>query len=120
MVEQPYVPETGHIVWLDFSPQAGHEQSGHRPALALSPRNYNEVTSLALFCPITSAVKGYPFEVLLPRSGPVSGVVLADQVKSLDWRARRARFAVRASAQLVREVKEKVEVLIGRDPLSKI
>lgn len=86
--------------------------------MAQSPHYCNAVTSFVIYL-MTSAVKGYPFEVLLPRSGPVSGVVLADQVRSLDWRARRARFSGRASAQLVREVKEKIEALIGRDPLSK-
>ena len=109
----PYVPDAGQIVWLNFSPQTGHEQSGHRPALVLSPRNYNEATSLAVFCPITSAVKGYPFEVLLPPSGPVTGVVLADQVRSLDWRARRARLAFPAPHHVVSEVREKLAPLIG-------
>ena len=87
--------------------------------MAQSPHYYNAVTSFVIYL-MTSAVKGYAFKVLLAQSGLVSGVVLADQVRSLDWRARRARFSGRASAQLVREVKEKIEVLIGRDPLSKI
>ena len=112
MVGQGYVPDAGHVVWLEFSPQAGHEQAGRRPALVLSPRSYNEKSSVALFCPITSRVKGYPFEVLLPPSMRVSGVVLSDQVRSLDWRARRARFEERAPAQTVREVKEKLSVLL--------
>jgi len=109
----PYVPDAGHIAWLNFSPQAGHEQAGHRPALVLSPRSYNEVTNLAVFCPITSSVKGYPFEVLLPPAGPVKGVVLADQVRSLDWRARQARLAVPAPHRVLCEVKEKLALLIG-------
>lgn len=112
MVETGYVPDRGHIVWLDFSPQAGHEQAGHRPALALSPRNYNEKTNLALFCPITSRVKGYPFEVVLPTEGTVTGVVLADQLRSLDWRARHARFAANAPTHVVNEVREKLAVLL--------
>ncbi len=112
MVERGYVPGTGDVVWLTFAPRAGHEQAGHRPALVLSPRSYNEKTSLALFCPITSKVKGYPFEVSLPPSGTVTGVVLADQVKSLDWRARRTRFAFQAPAYVVGEVLEKLTVLL--------
>ena len=112
MVEQGYVPDAGHVVWLEFSPQAGHEQAGRRPGLVLSPRSYNEKSSVALFCPITSKVKGYPFEVLLPPSMRVTGVVLSDQVRSLDWRARRARFEEQAPAQVVREVKEKLSVLL--------
>ena len=112
MVERGYVPGTGDIVWLDFAPQAEHEQAGCRPALVLSPRSYNEKTSLALFCPITSKVKGYPFEVSLPPSGTVTGVILADQVKSLDWRARRTRFESRAPAHVVGEVLEKLTVLL--------
>ena len=99
-------------MWLSFTPQAGHEQAGHWPALVLSPEAYNEKTSLALLCPITSRVKGYPFEVLLPPTSVVSGVVLADQVKSLDWRARRARFECHATRQIVGEVLEKVNVLL--------
>ena len=112
MVGHGYVPDAGHVVWLEFSPQAGHEQAGRRPGLVLSPRSYNEKSSVALFCPITSKVKGYPFEVLLPPSMRVSGVVLSDQVRSLDWRARRARFEEQAPAQVVREVKEKLSVLL--------
>ncbi len=112
MVDDGYVPARGDIVWLSFTPQARHEQVGHRPALVLSPKSYNENSSLALFCPVTSRVKGYPFEVLLPASSAVSGVVLADQVKSLDWRARRARFECRAARLVVAEVLEKVNVLL--------
>ena len=113
MVAAGYVPDRGHIVWLGFSPQAGHEQAGRRPALVLSPRSYNEKTRLALFCPITPMIKGYPFEVPLPSSGAVTGVVLADQVRSLDWRARGARFAVEAQSETVSEVREKLAVLLG-------
>ena len=112
MVDEGHVPARGDIVWLSFTPQAGHEQAGHRPALVLSPKSYNEKTSLALLCPVTSRVKGYPFEVLLPPASRVSGVVLADQIKSLDWRARRARFECRAERQVVGEVLEKVNVLL--------
>ncbi len=83
-----YIPERGDAVWITLDPQAGHEQAGRRPALVLSPSAYNGRVGLALFCPITSQVKGYPFEVRLPAGSPVSGVVGADQVKSLDWRAQ--------------------------------
>lgn len=112
MVETRYVPDRGHIVWLAFSPQAGHEQAGHRPALVLSPESYNDKTSLALLCPITSRVKGYPFEVALPSDGMVTGVVLADQLRSLDWRARHARFATDAPPHVLSEVREKLAVLL--------
>ena len=112
MVGQGYVPSSGDIVWLTFTPQAGHEQAGRRPALVLSPRTYNEVTGLVLFCPITTAVKGYPFEVSLPPGSTVVGVVLADQIRSLDWRARSASFETRAERQVTREVLDKVKVLL--------
>ena len=112
MVDREYVPAKGDIVWLSFAPQAGHEQTGRRPALTVSPEDYNEKTSLALFCPITSKVKGYPFEVLLPTTSSVSGVVLADQVKSLDWRARRARFEGQAPKPVVGEALEKISILL--------
>jgi len=88
-----YVPQRGDVVWITFTPQAGHEQAGRRPAIVLSPRAYNGRVGLALICPVTSRSKGYPFEVSLPTGLPVSGVVLADQVKSLDWRARKAELA---------------------------
>ena len=89
---RPYAPDRGDVVWLDFDPQSGHEQAGRRPAFVISPRAYNEKVGLALFCPITSQVKGYPFEVAIPKGTKVRGVVLCDQVKSLDWRARNATF----------------------------
>ena len=113
MVAGKYIPDTGDIVWLQFSPHAGHEQAGHRPALVMSPKTYNAKTGLALFCPITSRVKGYPFEVLLPERSSISGVVLADQVRNLDWEARRARFEIRASRVVVSEVRDKLAVLLG-------
>jgi mRNA interferase MazF len=94
-VPRRYVPRRGDIVWLSFTPQAGHEQAGRRPALVLSPSAYNRKVGLALCCPITSRVKGYPFEVIVPKGLAVAGVVLADQLKSLDWRARHAEFADR-------------------------
>lgn len=107
-----YVPDRGNIVWLDFNPQTGREQAGRRPAFVLSPEAYNRKVGLALFCPITSRVKGYPFEVILPEGLGVSGVVLADQVKSLDWRQRRAEFASDAPEATVEEVRQKVLALL--------
>ncbi|MDE0168377.1 MAG: endoribonuclease MazF [bacterium] len=112
MVERHYVPDRGDIVWLSFTPRVGHEQPGHRPALVVSPRVYNDKTSLALCCQITSKVKGYPFEVALPGRGSITGVILSDRLKSLDWRARRAQFAAQAPEKVVREVLDKVAVLL--------
>lgn len=108
-----YCPERGDIVWLDFDPQSGHEQAGHRPALVLSPVGYNRKVGLMLLCPITSQVKGYPFEVALPQGLPVGGVVLSDQVKSMDWKARGARFACRVPEVLVRDVLARLGPLLG-------
>ena len=99
-------------MWLAFQPQAGHEQSGHRPALVLSPRTYNRRTGLFLACPITSKSKGYPFEVAIPDGVPVSGVVLSDQIKSLDWKVRQASLAGRVSMDLVDEVVALIQPLI--------
>ena len=112
MVVTGFVPGRSDIVWLNFTPQVGHEQAGHRPALVLSPVEYNSKTNLALLCPITSRVKGYPFEVSLPSGSPVQGVVLADQIKSLDWNARDARLECRTMPQVVNEVLEKVKLLL--------
>ncbi len=93
MVEVPsYVPERGDVVWISLTPQAGHEQAGRRPAVVLTPQQYNRKSGLAILCPITGQVKGYPFEVRLPAGLPVTGAILSDQVKSLDWRARSARL----------------------------
>ena len=102
-------------MWLAFDPQAGHEQAGRRPALVVSPEAYNRKVGLALMCPVTSRVKGYPFEVLLPVEGTVSGVVLADQVKSLDWRARRARPAGRVPPVVLEEALGKLSTLISSE-----
>jgi len=106
-------PDRGDLVWLQFTPQAGHEQAGRRPALVISPRAYNEKVGLALFCPITNQVKGYPFEVALPPGLPMTGVVLSDQIKSLDWRARQAELVSAAPNVVVAEVLEKVAALLG-------
>jgi mRNA interferase MazF len=111
-VAASYTPSRGDLVWLDFTPQAGHEQAGTRPALVLSPRDYNRKVGLALVCPVTSSVKGYPFEVALPAGLKLQGVVLADQVKSLDWRARHARHADQLSAHVMQEVTARILVLV--------
>jgi mRNA interferase MazF len=103
-VARDYVPDRGDIVWLQFDPQAGHEQAGRRPAFVVSPRAYNRKLGLALFCPISSRVKGYPFEVVLSEGGKVRGAILSDQLKSLDWRARKASRFDRASDDVVQEV----------------
>ncbi len=108
-----YVPQLGDIVWLSFSPQLGHEQAGRRPAVVLSPRAYNGKVGLALCCPITSQAKGYPFEVAVSSRVGVTGVVLSDQVKSLDWRALRAEFAGRLPFHEVEEVLAKAGTLLS-------
>jgi len=108
-----YVPFRGDFVWLEFSPQAGHEQAGHRPAFVISPEPYNRKTGLALVCPITTQIKGYPFEVVLPEGLKVKGAILSDQIKRLDWRARRAAFIGRAPAPFTAEVLAKAATLIS-------
>lgn len=108
-----YVPDRGDIVKLNFSPQSGHEQAGYRPALILSPAAYNKLSSLALMCPITNQVKGYQFEVALTEEMETTGVVLSDQVKSFDWRARQAKFIEKAPIDVVEEVLAKVEALLS-------
>jgi mRNA interferase MazF len=106
-----WAPDTGDIVWLQFDPQAGHEQAGHRPALVLSPRRYNDKRGMMLCCPMTSRIKGYPFEVVVSESPP--SAVLADQIKSLDWRARHAEKKGAVSAAVLAEVRAKVRALLG-------
>lgn len=106
-----YTPDRGDIVWLNFTPQAGYEQMGTRPALVLSPALYNKKTSLAICCPITSNVKGYPFEVLV--SGKkIKGAVLADHLKSLDWKSRKAKFIEKASKKVLDDCSMKIAALI--------
>jgi mRNA interferase MazF len=107
-----YIPERGDVVWLDFQPQAGHEQTGRRPAVVLSPRSYNGKVGLALLCPITTRIKGYPFEVAIPADCGATGVVLSDHVKSLDWRARRAEFICRLPAPVIADVLARLGALI--------
>src|SRR5947209_20564203 len=108
-----YVPERGEAVWITLDPQAGHEQAGRRPALVLSPSAYNGRVGLALFCPITSQVKGYPFEVPIPAGSPVMGVVGADQVKSLDWRARKTVRIGAVPEDVVTQVMQRLQTLLS-------
>ena len=111
-----YVPERGDAVWITLDPQAGHEQAGRRPALVLSPSAYNGRVGLALLCPITSRAKGYPFEVALPADSPVKGVVGADQVKSLDWKARQASRIGAVPPEVVAEVVRRLQTLLVEPP----
>ena len=107
-----YIPNRGDIVYLDFNPTTGHEQRGYRPALIISPAAYSEKSSLALFCPITSHQKGYPFEVLLPEDLQTQGVILVDQIRSLDWRVRQIKFVEAVSPEVIAEVRAKITPLI--------
>ncbi len=108
-----YVPERGDAVWLNFTPQAGREQAGHRPGLVLSPSTYNQRTGLALICPITSCEKDYPFECNLPAGLKIQGVVLSDHLRCLDWRNRRAVFITKVPNEVVEEAAAKVTALIA-------
>jgi mRNA interferase MazF len=107
-----YFPKRGDAVWINFNPQAGHEQAGRRPAIVLSPDKYNEKVGLCLLCPITNQVKDYPFEVLIPKDSGVSGVILSDQAKSLDWQARNAEFIAKLPETVVDEVLKKLKSLL--------
>lgn len=111
---EDYTPDCGDLVWITFNPQAGHEQAGRRPALVLSPRVYNSKVGLALLCPVTSRIKGYPFEVLIPAGLEIGGAVLSDQVKSLDWKSRGAEFADQLPAVALQEVLHKLNTLLGQ------
>lgn len=108
-----YVPDRGDLIWISLDPQLGHEQAGRRPALVLSPSRYNASVGLAVVCPITNQAKGYPFEVPLPDESVVTGVVLSDQVKSLDWRKRQANYAAECPPEILVAVIEKLEMLLG-------
>ena len=115
MVRSARVPQRGDALWIDYNPQRGSEQAGRRPAVVLSPEEYNGRVGLALVCPITSQVKGYPFEVAIPSGLDVRGVILADQVKSLDWKARNTVVIAPLPAETIDEVLEKIGVLLTRD-----
>ena len=112
MVRKKYIPERGDIVWLNFNPQTGHEQKGERPALVISPKEYNEKTGLGLFSPITSKEKNYPFEVKVDNT-KITGVILSDQVKSLDWKTRKIKFIIKAKTDIINEVIDKIGVLLA-------
>jgi len=112
LIRVSYVPRRGDIVWIDLIPQSGHEQSGRRPAVVLSPQAYNSKAGLALFCPVTSHAKGYPWEVRIPDGFPISGVVLADQVKSLDWRSRSAEKICSLPILAVTQILSKLAALL--------
>ncbi|MFY9675855.1 MAG: endoribonuclease MazF [Terriglobales bacterium] len=113
MVTRHYVPDAGHLIKIDFDPQTGHEQAGWRPAIVLSPASYNRPTGLAIVAPITNQQKRYPFEVALPAGLKVSGVVLSDAVKNVDWRARNARYADEAPRPVLDAVRERLGLLLG-------
>lgn len=113
MVRTSYVPDRGHLIKIDFDPQAGHEQAGWRPAMVLSPASYNRASGLAVVVPITNQQKGYPFEVALPTGMKITGVVLSDAVKNLDWRARNARYVDTAPAAVLAAVRQRLELLLG-------
>jgi len=108
-----YTPNRSDIVWITFNPQAGHEQAGRRPALVLSPAAYSSKVGLAILCPITSQIKNYPFEVLIPDGLEIGGAILSDQVKSLDWKIRQAEFICKLPASVLEEVLQKLGTLTG-------
>jgi len=103
-----YVPARGDVIWITFNPQAGHERAGRRPALVLSPSSYNGKVGLAILCPVTSQIKGYPFEVAIPLGSKLEGVILADQVKSLDWRVRKVEFICKLPRETTNEVLDRL------------
>jgi len=111
MVKEKYIPERGDIIWLNFNPGSGHEQKGKRPAIVISPKGYNEKVGLGLFCPITSKTKNYPFEVKIENE-KITGVVLTDQIKSLDWKTREIEFIAKETSEKINEIVDKISVLI--------
>jgi mRNA interferase MazF len=112
LISEPYCPEAGDLVWIEFDPQQGLEQRGRGPALVLTPRRYNQRSGLCVLCPITSRQKGYPFEVAIPAGHSVAGVVLSDQVESLSWQMRGSEFAGRAPAAVLQQAKGKIKALL--------
>jgi mRNA interferase MazF len=110
---QAYVPRCGDLVWITLNPQAGHEQAGRRPAVVLSPKSYNDKVGLAILCPVTNHVKGYPFEVLLPAGLPIAGAILSEQVKSLDWRARNTELICTLPDDTISEVLKRLVTLLS-------
>lgn len=112
VIPKAYLPKRGDVVWINLDPQSGHEQLGRRPAVVLSPEAYNRKVGLTIFCPVTNQIKGYPFEVLIPTGLPVTGAVLSDQVKSLDWRARNMERICTVPDSTVKEVFQKLGTLL--------
>jgi mRNA interferase MazF len=110
-----YIPERGDAVWISMNPQAGHEQAGRRPAIVLSPSSYNAKVGLAIFCPITNQIKGYPFEVIIPSGLKVTGAILSDQVKSLDWKVRNTEFYDKIPESVILEIFKKLSTLLSSD-----
>ena len=108
-------PDVGDLVWIDLDPTLGHEQSGHRPAIVLTPRQYNVRSGLCIMCPITSRAHGYPFEVAIPHGHLISGVILVDQVRSLSWEERYVKIAGAAPVELLDEVRERLAALLQID-----
>ncbi len=111
---QNYIPQCGDVVWITLNPQTGHEQAGRRPAVVLSPRSYNGKTGLAILCPITNHVKGYPFEVCIPAGLPAAGVILSDQIKNLDWRIRNAELICTLPDETIFEILQKLNTLLSK------
>ncbi len=111
-MSRAWIPQQGEVIWIDFDPQAGHEQAGHRPALVLSKQVFNK-SGLAIVCPVTSQVKGHPFEVPLQRASTIAGVVLSDHIKSLDWRARKAKLAEPADPEVVDRVLQFLKLIFA-------
>ena len=107
-----YIPDRGDVVWLSFDPHVGREQAGRRPAVVLSPQTYNGKVGLAICCPVTNQAKGYPFEVPIPAGEKVTGVILADQVRSLDWKGRQAEFVTRLAVDQLNEVLDRIEAVL--------
>lgn len=111
MVKSKYVPEKGDLVWLDFDPQSGHEQKGRRPAVCVSQKKYNQKIGLALFCPVTSHIKGYPFEIVLENHS-INGCILSDQVKNLDWTQRNCDFIEKTTEEEINSVVDNIKLMI--------
>jgi mRNA interferase MazF len=110
-----YCPDAGDLVWIDLSPTVGHEQSGHRPAIVLTPRQYNAPSGLCIMCPITSRARGYPFEVAIPPGYAISGIILVDQARSVSWEGRYVKMAGVAPVELLDEVRERLAALLQID-----
>ena len=106
-----YIPDRGDIVWLEFNPQKGHEQKGKRPGIVLSKKEYNQKSNLAIICPITSKIKGYPFEVRI--NSIIQGVILSDQIRSIDWKSRNAAFIEKTSEEILKEILENIDLLLN-------